>query len=236
VSLPDIRSTWVDYADKTASSELLYHAVVILSCRSKPTLSGKVTTDVRETLAARSIITIIGTEYPDQITHTPVAPYALSLSLRVLYREMRFSATSPFTRNRLRTQLLSACQLLRASFSAAFPHAMRLAQLAEHTVSQMDKAYDHILHRSDVAQGGYRSVEQSRLPESAPAPAAIQPEIQSSPNEHLAGEIDPVVFDGMPNVDIFEFFDPDFRLDIVDAALVENMALAISPTFTTDSS
>lgn len=110
--------------DLPATLELLHHAVIILSCRSRPSAQSSDTLDIRETLAARNIIAIVGTELQDQISHMPYVPYALSLSLRVLYREMRFGATSTFTRTRLRKQLLHACQLLRSSFSGNYPHAM----------------------------------------------------------------------------------------------------------------
>lgn len=36
-------------------------------------------------------------------------------------------------------------------------------------------------------------------------------------------------FEDLPDLDIFEYFDSDFDLDAIDAALIENMALSLPP-------
>lgn len=203
----------------------------MLSCRSKSSIQAAAPLDIREALAARNIVAIVGTEFHDQITHMPFAPYALSLSLRVFYREIRFGATSPFTRKRVCKQLLNACELLRTSFSSNFPRIMKVAELAEKTVDQMNKAYSNLIQQ----YGGSGSTSETINHENQPITQNISslpevPDMRSFAEGAQMMDIDHSMFGGMPDLDVFEFFDPGFHLDAVDAAMVDSMALTSSPT------
>lgn len=202
----------------------------MLSCRSKPSTQAASPLEVRETLSAANIVSIIGTEFEDQISHVPFAPYGLSLSLRVFYRELRFKSKSPFTQNRVRKQLLNACKLLRESFTDSFPSAMKVVDLAEQTVKEMDKVYNNILQQYSSSRSTSETVGQVNQNRSSNEVVAnIQGDRQPS-TEASVMSFDPGALEGLPDLDVFEFFDSDFHLDAIDAALVDNMALQPSPT------
>ena len=150
----------------------------------------------------------------------PFAPYALSLSLRVFYRELRFSSKSPFTRNRARKQLLNVCRLLRELFNETFPSAMKVAELAEQTVKEMEKVYNNIIQQYSSSRSNSITVDHNDHDR-----ATDTGEISHSSADPSSISFDPGAFDGVPDLDVFEYFDSDFHLDMVDAALAENMAL-----------
>lgn len=173
---------------------------------------------------------IVGTEFREQISHMPFAPYALSLSLRIFYRELRFGSKSPFTRNRARKQLLSACQLLKESFSSNFPSAMKVAELAEQTVKEMEKVYNNILQQQS---GTHSSSEVTDRDGHGRASGNMQPDAGESWRPLSDPDImsfEPSTSEELPDLDVFEFFDSDFHLDAIDAALIDNMALTFPPT------
>lgn len=184
---------------------------------------------MRETLSAANIVFIIGTEFREQISHMPFAPYALSLSLRIFYRELRFSSKSPFTRNRARKQLLGACKLLRESFMDNFPSAMKVAELAEQTVKEMEKVYNNILQQQSSTHSNSEIADRSdhvRVSGSMQPDAAETWHPSSDPDMM---NFEPSTSEGLPDLDVFEFFDSDFHLDAIDAALIDNMALTFPP-------
>jgi hypothetical protein len=213
-----------------ATIELIYHAVVVLSCRPNSHNPSSSPLEIRETLSAANIVFIIGTEFRDQISHMPFAPYALSLSLRIFYRELRFGSKSPFTRNRARKQLLSACQLLRESFANNFPSAMRVAELAEQTVKEMEKVYNNILQQQSSTHSNSEAAERS---DHGRVSGSMQPDAGETWQPSLEPDMmsfEPSTSEGLPDLDVFEFFDSDFHLDAIDAALIDNMALTFPPT------
>lgn len=172
-----------------------------------------------------SIVSIIGTEFGGRITYIPFAPYALSLSLRVFYRELRFGATSLFTRNRVRKQLLNVCELLRTFFSDSFPSAMKVVDLAEQTVNEMGKVYNSILQRSRAHSEAINPGDQQGVGGSAP-PDSNEILHDSGPD---TADIYPTSWEGLPDLDVFEYFDSDFHLDAIDATLADNMVAAFQP-------
>lgn len=174
---------------------------------------------------------IIGTEFREQISHMPFAPYALSLSLRIFYRELRFGSKSPFTRNRARKQLLSACQLLRDSFAGNFPSAMKVAELAEQTVQEMEKVYNNILQQQSSSHSNSGITEPSEHDRvSGSTQADTRETWQSSSDPVTVMPFEPIPSEGLVDLDVFEFFDSDFHLEAIDAALIDNMALTFPPT------
>src|SRR5947209_4918888 len=97
-----------------ATIETLYHAVAMLSCRSQslqepPRSSASY---VRQSLSAARVTTIVGEEFHGQLSLLPIVPYAVSLSLRISYRDLRLSK-APIFRTRARRQLLANCAILR---------------------------------------------------------------------------------------------------------------------------
>lgn len=208
-----------------ATIELLYHAVIVLSRRSRSSILGNSPLEIRETLSAASIAFIIGTEFRDNISHMPFVPYALSLSLRVFYRELRFSSKSPFTRNRARKQLLNACTLLRESFTSNFPATIKVAELAEQTVKEMEKVYNTILQQHGSSRSASEAADRTEQTTSSSGAGINTDELRQPSGEISMMSLDLNTIEELPDLDVFDFFDADFHLDAIDAALIDNLAL-----------
>ncbi|KXJ90033.1 hypothetical protein Micbo1qcDRAFT_205655 [Microdochium bolleyi] len=125
-----------------ATLEVLYHAVAILSCRypdgSKESAMPAPATNSRRSLSADRIASIVGDEFKGCLAYLPFIPYAVSLSLSVAYRKMRFSSV-PMFRHRGRRAFRENTVMLRA-LGDAFWTAKSLAGMAEKTLREMDKA------------------------------------------------------------------------------------------------
>lgn len=217
-----------------ATVELLYHAVIVLSRRSRSSVLGSSPLELRETLSAASIAFIIGTEFREHISHMPFVPYALSLSLRVFYRELRFSSKSPFTRNRARKQLLNACTLLRESFASNFPATMKVAELAEQTVKEMEKVYNTILQQHGRSRSASEAADRhdQNISSGGVAGGVSSDTYDARPQTGEASvmSLDLNTSEELPDLDVFDFFDADFHLDAIDAALIDNLALTFPPS------
>lgn len=250
-SMSAVQLLTITYA---ATVEVLYHAVVMLSCRfnslDEPDRSSPAS--ARQNFAASRVIAIVGSEFSEDIVLLPFVPYAVSLCLRVSYRELRLSKV-PLLRARSRRQLLTTCALLRR-FST-FGSAETMADLAEQTVREMDKV------AASLIPGRRQSIPESQSPRyrevgerpsfSAHAHVTSQaPNRVLEPNAHIDGsststqniEIEqaPLAFDhhdlssfnfdldfaDLPDIDLFEHFDPSFKLPAVDAALAQNADLS----------
>lgn len=194
----------------------------MLSCRTASSVEAASTFKDREIMSASSVTSIIGTELHDQISYLPFVPYALSLSLKIYYKELRFNTKTSFTRNRVRKQLLNACTLLRDGFQRTFPAATKVADLAEQTVKEMDKLFANMLqHQTGPHSNSARSNEDIQIVSTDGVHAVTE---QSLVDLDLSS-FDSDTFQGMPDLDIFQYFGSDFQLEEIDAALVHNTGL-----------
>ncbi|KAL5601461.1 hypothetical protein BROUX41_002556 [Berkeleyomyces rouxiae] len=124
-----------------ATIEILYHAVIIVSCRL-PRPGGITTTrsipppsaNARRSLAAERISSAIS-----RYSITPIifVPYAISLSLSVEYRKMRHTRL-PMFRARSLTAFRYNCALLK-QYADRFWNARILAGLGESVIREMDR-------------------------------------------------------------------------------------------------
>lgn len=189
---------------------------------------------VRQRLSAARVIAIVGEEFSGSLSLLPIVPYAVSLSLRVSYRELRLCKV-PMFRARARKELLACCHLLR-DLGTVFSSAVTLADLAENTVREMEKVVSQMSNKPSGS-----GAEGSRLQESRPTdtPTANQANnnyyatglgpremaLSDHETQSLAtpegdpSSFDVSAFDSLPELDIFEYFDPGFDLGAVDAAL-----------------
>lgn len=95
----------------------------------------------------------------------------------------------------------------------------------------MDKVYNSIVQQYGGSRAASETIEPAQQVRSA---------VQSTQDHEIAGqaeisgsaEIDPSMLEALPDLDVFEFFDTDFQLDAMDAALADNTALAFSLTLT----
>ncbi|KAH8691123.1 fungal-specific transcription factor domain-containing protein [Talaromyces proteolyticus] len=123
-----------------ATVETLYHSVAMLSYRSKsfhepPTSSA---TFLRQNLSALKVTSLVS-EGLNMSSHynLPFVPYAISLSLRVTYRELRISRSS-MLRERAKKQLLANSEILHR-FESIFGSLSALAIMAELIVREMER-------------------------------------------------------------------------------------------------
>ncbi|KKA30848.1 hypothetical protein TD95_000730 [Thielaviopsis punctulata] len=124
-----------------ATIEILYHAVIIVSCRL-PRPGGVTTTrsipppsaNARRSLAAERISSAIS-----RYSITPIifVPYAISLSLSVEYRKMRHTRL-PMFRARSLAAFRYNCALLK-QYADRFWNARVLAGLGEKVIKEMDR-------------------------------------------------------------------------------------------------
>lgn len=123
---------------RSATIEILYHTVAILSCRSA-SVEGHArssASSTRQSLSASRVTTIVGDEFHNELSLFPIIPYAVALSLRVSYRSLQQTKTS-FFRARGRKQLMSNCKILR-ELGGVFASASLMAELGEHLRRELD--------------------------------------------------------------------------------------------------
>lgn len=136
-----------------ATIETFYHAVAMLSYRSKtwdnPQRSSP--SYIRQSLASSHISSTTIKEVRDQLVLFPFIPYAFSLSLSVAYREMRHNKM-PMSRARARTQFQNNCEVLNR-LGDIFWSASVMAEMGKSTLKEMDRVY------SVVAVSGQRKLQ-----------------------------------------------------------------------------
>jgi hypothetical protein len=124
---------------------------------------------------------------------------------------------------------------------------MLMVRLAEQTVQEMDKVFSSILQaqpdrpNQPGARSKSRNESASQQRDSTTTPSgADTPSTRPSgsrdavlADDNVADDqlpyidFDPEMFNLVPDLDIFDHFDPDFNLNAIDATLGENIA----PTF-----
>jgi hypothetical protein len=204
-----------------ATVEILYHAVAMLSNRST---SGEITrpstsAQLRQTLSASKIASMVAEDFHEKLSLLPVVPYSLSLALRVFYREF-LSTKVPFFRTRVREQLRITCDLLK-DLGEIFGAAANIADLAESTLSEVDKVYTSISqqqHHNRLVD----DIEQQPTVSAEPQ-ALVQFQVTEIP---ATTSIDWNIWDNMPDLDAFQHFDPNFDFDAIDLALADGTQAA----------
>lgn len=116
----------------------------MLSCHSKigepPNHSSPAY--VRQSRSASQVTSIFSQEGWGQLVLLPFVPYAVSLSLRVAYREMR-STKIPLYRGRARAQLQENCTILER-LGETFSSASTMAEMGISTLQEMDRVYSAV--------------------------------------------------------------------------------------------
>ncbi|KAK2006832.1 fungal-specific transcription factor domain-containing protein [Colletotrichum eremochloae] len=204
-----------------ASIELLYHGIAILSCRIPvgSTRSEHLSlAHTRQSLSAIKITAIVD-HFGNSLSHMTFVPYAVSLSLRVAYRELR-SSKVPMLTARSRRQLQSTCKVLR-ELSGMFRSALVMVDLAEQVIQEIDQvcsnalneqnANDHVGTPTTTRQGDTAAGEGPAMADN------VQIENLPPHSESVSG-FDASLFEGPAGFDVFEFFDPG-DLNAIDAIL-----------------
>ena len=148
-----------------ATIETLYHAIAILSCRTKfpsePQFSS--TSYLQQNYSAIEITSIAKNELRNHLSLFPFVPYAVSLSLSVAYREMRHTKIAMY-RARARSAMIRICEILQEIGEVSWSAEM-MAEMGKATLKEMDRVYN------EVASGRQRRNGQERRTES-PDPQA----------------------------------------------------------------
>lgn len=123
---------------------MLYHAVAVLSYRSKhgePPRNSSISYK-RQGLSSSQILSALSNGKHSYIIMFHFVPYAASLSLSVAYREMRHSKI-PIQRAHARDRFQSCCgipQRLSGSFLSAFT----MAQMSTATLQELDRVLSSV--------------------------------------------------------------------------------------------
>lgn len=129
-----------------ATIEILYHAVAILSCRSKswadPQRSS--TSYLRQSLSTAILSSTVSCEITQEHSPTlfPFVPYAMSLSMSIAYREMRHSKLT-LHRTRSRRQFQTLCEAL-SKLEAIFWSASATSEMAKKLLKEMDRVFSTV--------------------------------------------------------------------------------------------
>ncbi|KAK1995535.1 fungal-specific transcription factor domain-containing protein [Colletotrichum falcatum] len=201
-----------------ASIELLYYGIAILSCRIPvgSTRSEHLSlAQARQSLSAIKI-TVIVEQFGSSLAHMTFVPYAVSLSLRVAYRELR-SSKVPMLTARSRRQLQSTCRVLR-ELGGMFRSALVMVDLAEQVIQEIDQVCSNALNEQN-ANDSAGTPNTARQKDTEGPDVASNAEVENLPphNESVSG-FEASLFEGPAGFDVFEFFDPG-DLDAIDAIL-----------------
>lgn len=216
-----------------ATIEVLYHAVSILSCRapvwSEPPRSSK--SYIRQILSTWILSSTVSKELRTQLVLFPFIPYALSLSLSIAYREMRYGKV-PIFRVRARTQFQDIYDTI-SELDDVYRSASTTARRSKKLLAEMDRVVSTVTipeqrrllnatqpnveytmseHDATNEWGARNNISGQTMP-------ANEAEIQIQPFQ----DFDPAYFDVTGDVDLFGMFDPAFNLEDFDACLESNL-------------
>lgn len=211
-----------------ATVEVFYHAVAILSCRfpgegAKSALPSRANNS-RRSLSADRITELVRDELGDRLSYMPIIPYAVSLSLSVMYRKMRYSQIPMFRERGLRA--FDANTKLLKKLSENFWCAKTMGGMAEQVLQEMGKAAVSKAHDS--------SSKESSVLEATNLQTAHQLHtFSTAPREPPLSRLGlhdnsmPIV-DAAPEIDVWGHLDPNFNMVAIDAALQSNLDFGAS--------
>lgn len=232
-----------------ATLETFYHAIAMLSHRMQAAeeTSRSSAPFVRQSLSAARVTAIVGEEFVEQLSLLPVVPYAVSLSLGVAYRELRYSKI-PMYQARARTQLQANSKILR-QLGQVFPSASAMAIMAEHLLGEMDRVATAstgrfgAASRKKVATTPAPRSERRRsnriihtqtaeMPLSTQLPSVGDTLAATAPSiEQEFSSFDANPLDGMLGMDLFSQFSPGFDLAAIDSAFCGTLDLSFPSAF-----
>lgn len=147
-----------------ATLEIFYHAVSVLSCRQPssafaPSAPAQAhlphpNLNARRSLSADRIVDLVSSSLsapssPDSVSILPFVPYAVSLSLSVSYRKMRYSKV-PMYRMRGKLRFKEVVALLK-TLGEVYTCARVNAGLGEAILREMDKTAKELANSSGAA-------------------------------------------------------------------------------------
>ncbi|PKS11174.1 hypothetical protein jhhlp_002935 [Lomentospora prolificans] len=206
-----------------ATLEVLYHAVVIIACKapSSPRLSVSSYITAQRSLSSVSITALVE-DLGDQLPRFTFVPYAISLSLRVAYRELRASKV-PMLRARSYKQLQANCHIL-GGFSDIFRPALVIVDHVDKLIEEIDKVGPEQPGANAAGQTPRANTPRpSEVQLGSPCPNTAQGVTSQNLEPHDALATPPVLDssfpEGLARADLFDYLDPEFDLGAIDALL-----------------
>ncbi|KAF7541502.1 hypothetical protein G7054_g614 [Neopestalotiopsis clavispora] len=236
IDMPILEQLIID-ADATQVSENLlstvevfYHAVAILSCRvnqelTKSELPSRANNS-RRSLSADRITELVRDSLGDRnrISYLPIIPYAVSLSLSVMYRKMRYSQIPMFRERGLRA--FEANTKLLKQLGETFYTARSTGEMADRVLQEMGKAT-----ASKNQESGKNSVREGSDPHPLPA---IQTPFSGLPRGIPLTTLPPPssmttlmpVEAPIPEIDIWDHMSPHFNIGAIEAVFQSTLEMA----------
>jgi hypothetical protein len=211
--------------------EILYHAIIILSCRlSRPSVHGSeilppppASANARRSLAAERISTAVSSPR-EGLSPVPFVPYAVSLALSVEYRKMRHSRL-PMFRTRAKDAFARHCELL-AVFGGFFWGARVVSGLGARMLREMERAAG-AKALEELAAGGGRTAAATPAAQRADVDVDAQARAGPAPQGgNMSGDRDGAG-GGLGDEGVFGHFNPPFDLTAVDQAIEANLDITI---------
>ncbi|KAL7916920.1 hypothetical protein GGI35DRAFT_474172 [Trichoderma velutinum] len=222
-----------------ATIEMLYHAVVMLSCRPRQTSNAAEDPSSLRSLcelSAERVTSIYYDKSVGQLTYFPFVPYAVSLSLSMACAEMRH-AKVPMFRLRACEKVRINCDIL-GRLGEIFYFAGLISDMGKSALDQNERFYRNTVEpgQQNYVASNNRSVALMERTDTSDYPKSMSSTVRqfggdnyvngSSSSQLEFGSFD---FIDIPNLDAFGLFDPSFSLEEVDTCLEDSLDSS-SPT------
>ncbi|KKP03061.1 hypothetical protein THAR02_04830 [Trichoderma harzianum] len=212
-----------------ATIEMLYHAVVMLSCRPRQIEDAaedpSSLRSLRE-LSAERITSIYYDKSVGQLTYFPFVPYAVSLSLSMACAEMRH-AKVPIFRLRAYEKVRINCNILER-LGEIFYFAGLMSDMGKSALDQNERLYQNTV---EDGQQTYTASNNRSTALMERTDTSDHPKSMSSIARHFGGDnhvngslpsplqFGSIDFMDIPYLDAFGLFDPSFGLEGIDTYL-----------------
>jgi hypothetical protein len=149
-------------------------------------------------------------------------PYAVSLSLSISYKQMRYTKV-PMYQQRARSEMQLTCDLLD-QLSNYFYVASIMANMGKATLAEMDRVSEMILHERNLIEHSQHSQQPQCFNANQPAAPNTSEDVVEHGNMDIELPGNHADFN-ISDVDIFDMFDPNFGLENVDAVFQSSLDL-----------
>lgn len=154
----------------------------------------------------------------------PIIPYAVSLSLSVMYRKMRYSQIPMFRERGLKA--FDANTKLLKKLSEMFWCAKTMGGMAEQVLQEMGKA---AVTKAQESASKENSVLEGTAPQPVHAVQSFNTMPQGLPMSSLAPHENNIpMVEAVPEIDVWGHLDPNFNIGAIDAALQSNLDFGTS--------
>ncbi|PVH88399.1 hypothetical protein DL98DRAFT_580807 [Cadophora sp. DSE1049] len=182
---------------------------------------------LRQSLSTSILSSTFSRTPQDQLVLFPFVPYAMSLSMSISYREMRYGKL-PVHRARSRGQFQTLCDAL-SGLEGVFWSASTTAEMGKKLLKEMDRVFSTMSSSETMRlhQQHTGSNSNTRASSQHPGPGNTSQIVITNSDMHQPDismqDFDPAIFDSITDIDLFGMFDPAFDLQGFDACLEGNL-------------